>query len=136
MVSNHLDILIKQEDDMTITCTISEIAKNIADLIKRLLDAQWYQPRICLQIQKSWTRNIASSNKGISLPSFTPLWINKENLHKQHNVCQQCLSKTNMATKLIFLALSPFPRRNRSKIYHILSQICKLGMEDYSLCTV
>lgn len=40
MVSNHLDILIKQEDDMPITCTISEIAKNIADLIKRLLDAQ------------------------------------------------------------------------------------------------
>lgn len=40
MISNHLAILIKQEDDMTITCTISETAKSIADLMKRLLDAQ------------------------------------------------------------------------------------------------
>lgn len=40
MVSNHLAMLIKQEDDMTITCTISEMAKSIADLKKKFLDAQ------------------------------------------------------------------------------------------------
>lgn len=40
MVSNHLAMLIKQEDDMTITCTISEMAKSIVDLKKRFLDAQ------------------------------------------------------------------------------------------------
>lgn len=115
---NHLAILIKQEDDMTIT---------------------WFQRALLILRRYYWTLNdisLVSAFKyrnpepgilppkiKVSLPSFTPLRINKENLHKQHNVCQQCRSKTNMATKWIFLVLSPFPRRNRSKIPHIISNI-------------